>query len=357
MVIRTARRFAVAALATTLLAAPALAAGDEGWIADDLAAGKAMAKKEGKHLLIDFTGSDWCGWCIKLDDEVFSQSQFKNEAPKNFVLVKLDFPSQKPQPEAVKTANRAAATKYAISGYPTVILADADGNAWARTGYRPDGAGPYMKHLDGLRAGKTKVDTMLADATKASGAERAKLLDAALSVKDIVVKDRSARMKEIVALDADGSAGLKGKYESIILSESLSKTLGEVEGLMGQGNMDGALEMIDGMSDIAKGTPEVRGRHAMLRAYALQGAGKMDELTAHIARTKADTTLAGDARAQVMLVTVQSMIERGDADGAIAMLDEAIAIAGDTDWGKQMRGQRDQFVGMIREQARAASGG
>ena len=71
----------------------ALAAGD-GWLTDFEAA-QAAAKSSGKYMLVDFTGSDWCGWCIKLKDEVFSKDHFKTEAPKNFVLVELDFPRAK----------------------------------------------------------------------------------------------------------------------------------------------------------------------------------------------------------------------------------------------------------------------
>ena len=64
---------------------PLWASGD-GWMTDFEAA-KEKAKKEGKDLLIDFTGSDWCGWCIKLSKEVFEQEAFKKEAPQSFILV------------------------------------------------------------------------------------------------------------------------------------------------------------------------------------------------------------------------------------------------------------------------------
>lgn len=44
-------------------------AGGEGWVSDFAAAKKEAAESK-KDLLVDFTGSDWCGWCIKLVDEV-----------------------------------------------------------------------------------------------------------------------------------------------------------------------------------------------------------------------------------------------------------------------------------------------
>ena len=85
--------------ALAALSTPAVAG--ETWYADYDAAA-AVAKKEGKDLLVDFTGSDWCIWCKRLKSEVFDLEAFKNEAPKNYILVELDYPQGKEQPENVK---------------------------------------------------------------------------------------------------------------------------------------------------------------------------------------------------------------------------------------------------------------
>ena len=53
------------------------------------------AKAEKKLVMLDFTGSDWCGWCIKLNKEIFSQPEFVEYAQKNIVAVELDFPQEK----------------------------------------------------------------------------------------------------------------------------------------------------------------------------------------------------------------------------------------------------------------------
>jgi thiol:disulfide interchange protein len=74
--------------------APAEHGAEPKWVTDWEAA-KAQAKKEGKDLLVDFTGSDWCGWCIKLHEEVFSHAEFSGPATELFVFVELDFPRQK----------------------------------------------------------------------------------------------------------------------------------------------------------------------------------------------------------------------------------------------------------------------
>ncbi|MCK5529413.1 MAG: thioredoxin family protein, partial [Kiritimatiellae bacterium] len=58
----------------------------------DFEKASAKAKASHRYMLLDFSGSDWCGWCIKLDDEVFSKKDFKNYAKENLVCVMLDFP-------------------------------------------------------------------------------------------------------------------------------------------------------------------------------------------------------------------------------------------------------------------------
>src|SRR4051794_8557007 len=85
----------------------------EGWL-DDLEKAKAQAKAENKKILLDFTGSDWCGWCKKLDAEVFSQQAFKDYAAKNLVLVEVDFPRSFQLPEPTKKQNDELAKKFKI---------------------------------------------------------------------------------------------------------------------------------------------------------------------------------------------------------------------------------------------------
>ncbi|MCA9777431.1 MAG: thioredoxin family protein, partial [Candidatus Eremiobacteraeota bacterium] len=61
------------------------------WLTDWEAA-KAQAQRTNKPILINFTGSDWCGWCIRLKKEVFSQEEFKSWAGQKVVLFEADFP-------------------------------------------------------------------------------------------------------------------------------------------------------------------------------------------------------------------------------------------------------------------------
>jgi len=122
-----------------------------GWMTDFEAA-KAKAAAENKPMLVDFTGSDWCIWCVKLDDEVFSKPGFQDYAKANLILVEIDFPRKKEQSAELKQQNNALAQKYAVRGYPTILLLDAKGEVLAKTGYRKGGPDQYVEHLRGLLA-------------------------------------------------------------------------------------------------------------------------------------------------------------------------------------------------------------
>ena len=107
----------------------------------------AQAKKENKAVLVNFTGSDWCKWCMKLNDEVFSQSEFETYAEQNLVLVRLDFPRNIQQSNETKMYNNSLAQRYGIQGFPTILVFDNQGKMVAKTGYQPGGATNYVSHI------------------------------------------------------------------------------------------------------------------------------------------------------------------------------------------------------------------
>lgn len=114
----------------------------------DFKKASSAAKASDKYIMLDFSGSDWCGWCIKLEKEVFSQDAFKDFAEKNLVCVLVDFPRKKMQTGEQKQQNRDLATKYGIQGYPTIIILGPDGESVARTGYLQGGSKNYVQHLN-----------------------------------------------------------------------------------------------------------------------------------------------------------------------------------------------------------------
>ena len=119
------------------------------WLTDFNEA-KAKALEEQKPILIDFTGSDWCGWCVKLEEEVFSQTDFIKFASESLVLVEIDFPKKKVQSEELKVQNKALAEKYSIRGFPTVLLLSHDAELIEKTGYLSGGAKAYVSHIQSI---------------------------------------------------------------------------------------------------------------------------------------------------------------------------------------------------------------
>jgi len=115
---------------------------------------KVKAEKEKKLLLLDFTGSDWCGWCKKLDSETFSKSEFADYAKKNLVLVTVDFPTPKvPQSDELKLANKDLAKKFEVSGYPTLVVMKPDGTVvWKQVGYLEGGPAALIAKIDEAKA-------------------------------------------------------------------------------------------------------------------------------------------------------------------------------------------------------------
>lgn len=184
----------------------------------NMAAAKKQAKAEGKDILMDFTGSDWCGYCIELNKTVFSKDEFLKYAPKKFVLVELDFPKGFRLDPQVQQQNQALQSAFGIEGFPSIVLADADGRPYAQTGFQPGGPAKYIAHLEELRAIKTARDAKFKAAEAAKGVGRAKLLAEGLALltgrdkqlsPEALLPAYASLANEIVSLDADGSAGLK----------------------------------------------------------------------------------------------------------------------------------------------------
>ena len=85
-----------------------------------------ISKKTKKPLLLFFTGSDWCGWCIRLQKEVFKTPEFATWAKDNVVLVELDFPRRTPMTPELQKQNYELQQAFAVQGYPTVWIVNAD---------------------------------------------------------------------------------------------------------------------------------------------------------------------------------------------------------------------------------------
>ncbi len=200
---------------------------DEGWLVDFEKA-KAQAAKEGKPILMEFTGSDWCPPCKALHKNVLVKDVFKQEMPKNFILLKLDNPKNKSNQTPEEIAQYKKLSKeYKVTGVPTIFLADAEGKPFfKKVGYSRQSAD---KWVEGMTA-KVEIPEALKAAGKAKGLERAKLLDKALELMGtaFAATSHGDKINEIIKLDAKNKAGLKAKYETLKQTEGLEAKLAEI---------------------------------------------------------------------------------------------------------------------------------
>jgi protein disulfide-isomerase len=146
-------RLTLFVIAASVFLSGQFARAESSWL-NDYKKAQQEAKSTNKVLLLNFTGSDWCGWCIKFDREVLSKPQFKDYARDNLVLVELDFPRAKAQNAELRKQNRELAQQYEVVGFPTIIVVNSDGQKlWEFDGYFPGGPEAFVEQLQKLRKG------------------------------------------------------------------------------------------------------------------------------------------------------------------------------------------------------------
>ena len=137
----------------------------KGWEVN-LEIAQAISAKTGKPILANFTGTDWCGWCIRLKKEVFVKDEFIKWANENFVLLELDFPRRFVLPSNIKQQNQQLAQAFGVRGYPTIWAFTISTNTetgkseikgLAKTGYVAGGPKSWIKDFEGkLAANKVR---------------------------------------------------------------------------------------------------------------------------------------------------------------------------------------------------------
>jgi len=110
----------------------------------DMSKATDISIKENKPMFLFFTGSDWCGWCIRLQKEVFKTPEFVKWAKDNVVLVELDFPRKNNQSDVVKQQNAQLQQQLQVIGYPTVWFVSATKTADAKVNLNALGSSGYV---------------------------------------------------------------------------------------------------------------------------------------------------------------------------------------------------------------------
>ena len=133
-------------LGASLFAAPRGSTTPDGWY-DDFAAAQAESAKTGRPMLVLFTGSDWCPYCVKLKRNALDKTDFKEFAKKNLVLVYIDFPNRNKLPEELSAQNNFLSARYDVNGFPTTVVLAPNGSELGRIGgYVPN----YLQRLERL---------------------------------------------------------------------------------------------------------------------------------------------------------------------------------------------------------------
>jgi thiol-disulfide isomerase/thioredoxin len=263
-----------------------------------MAAAKAQATKEKQDLLLDFTGSDWCGWCIKLVDEVFSKDAFKTGVKDKFVLVELDFPQKKELSPELKAQNEALQKEMKVQGFPTIMLCDTTGKPYAKTGYQPGGPEKYVEHLTELQGVRVKRDAAFAAAEKApTDAEKAKCLVEGLKAIDQQIVDSCYGdvISKIGELDKDDATGfVKARKEAIAKQEAAEKAQGLVQGFFGE-----KIQPLMQAQEFDKALVEVK-------TFIKENPSIPEEMQIMM----------------LMNIGLAGPMSKGDADGAMAIVDE-----------------------------------
>ena len=290
------------ALAAVIFTLTGNAFAEEGWLVSFEKA-KEQAAKEGKPILMEFTGSDWCPPCKALHKNVLVKDVFKKEMPKHFILLKLDNPKDKSkQTEDEKEQYKKLSKEYKVSGVPSIFLVDAGGKPFfKKVGYSNQPAGDWVKDM----VAKTAIPDALEDANAAKGLERAKLLDKALGLMGSdAANQRKEDINEIITLDSKNKAGLKAKYEGVLVATEIKDSLQAI----------------------------MRDRGA-----------KPDDKIAKVDKLIKDKSPKGEALQEVLFMKSNLYFQAKKKDKAEALLRQAMKIAPDSKTGKRIPGILDRF--------------
>ena len=125
-----------------------------------------LSKQSGKPILADFTGSNWCGYCVKLKNEVFDTPQFKAWAAENVVLLELDYPKPNLQADWIKQQNHMLLKRYKIDSYPSVLILNPDGSVIGSQGYQRGGADRWIAVVNNtIKSNRALQNAKLVDAS------------------------------------------------------------------------------------------------------------------------------------------------------------------------------------------------
>ena len=298
------------------------------WLTD-YALAREQAAAGNKTILMNFTGSDWCGWCIRLRGEVFELPEFLEYAEKNLVLLELDFPRGKSLSPELMAQNSGLEEQFGVEGFPTILLVDDQGRPFAKTGYQEGGATAYVSHLTDLLEVRSIRDKALAAAEQSEGPERAKHLDAAISAlpEDVVFPVYEPVVNEIIELDVQDKAGLKTRYGNLILGQKVTARLADVENLLrSSDDLDEVLKTFKELETEFSGYQDGLIQVRLLKGRVLSAFGKHEEALALADELGQIKELTDEDRFMVLGIRVMANDELGRPEKSLEAIDAAVEV-------------------------------
>lgn len=343
-------------LASLILALTAsfATAGGENWMTD-FAEAKKKAMAENKDLLVDFTGSDWCSWCIKLNDEVFHHEAFKKGVSEKFILVELDYPRDDSKLSAeTKKQNTELKNTYSIQGFPTILLMDKQGRPYAQTGYQAGGPEKYLTHLDALRAKRVARDKALTTATQLTGVDKAKSLAEALkTMPDAYLSHYSEISKQITQLDPEDKSGFKtfqatkkaqAQLEKDVMTAVRSNNAGKIPAMIDQ--------FIADHNPDPEARQELLGTKLQFMVRTALSAGKSDEAIKMVDNFIEEQKLEGEELQKVLVFKVGAYVKNKKFDQAEQVIEKILSIDPESNTARQTKSFQAHLK-MMKEQAEA----
>ena len=198
----------------------------------DLEAAKAKAAAENKAVLVDFTGSDWCGWCIRLRKQVLDTPAFETYAKDKFVLMEVDVPQNPKFDQTLLKRNQELCEQYGVSGFPTILVINPKGDVVGGFSGYVASTTEAAKPLDAALA----TAALLAKAETQQGAEQVATLAAAYkSLPEDLRENASALRQRIIALDTDDTSGMKRlqrvQDQRVALQQAVSQAASAAEAI------------------------------------------------------------------------------------------------------------------------------
>lgn len=303
------------------------AAGKDGYWYIDAEKAMAAAKKENKSVIMNFTGSDWCGWCIKLEGEVFSKREFHKEALKEFVFLKLDFPSDKSkQTPAEIEQNDKFKGKFGVSGFPSIYICDTQGRPFAKTGYQAGGPKKYLAHVKSFREKLVERNELFALAAKESGEKKAELLDRALGLMDpdIATSHYEAIIKQIVDIDKTNKLGLRTKYYAAQDAEERKRILAKIDVIVNTLEAEQALEEFEKAIGAVTLPANARIDALQQKLFVLRKLERNKDADTLLDDMVKVDGLTEQRRERILIQKVYNFIQTERTDEAMAFLDDKI---------------------------------